>query len=89
MRVAPDGMAWITGGAFRRAARGAQSDQGRPISCAPSYCRRYRPAARYPQAVDTTARHIGFRCVLRSKQAERTDAGLATFLSPAKAPNLT
>ncbi|MFN0115590.1 MAG: formylglycine-generating enzyme family protein, partial [Paracoccaceae bacterium] len=33
--------------------------------CAPNYCRRYRPAARHPQAVDTSTTHIGFRCVWR------------------------
>jgi formylglycine-generating enzyme required for sulfatase activity len=33
--------------------------------CAPSYCRRYRPAARYAEAVETSASHIGFRCVVR------------------------
>ena len=33
--------------------------------CAPNYCRRYRPAARTPQAVDTSTSHLGFRCVLR------------------------
>ena len=33
--------------------------------CAENYCRRYRPAARHPQAVDTGTSHIGFRCVLR------------------------
>ena len=33
--------------------------------CAPSYCRRYRPAARHAQAVDTSTSHIGFRCVIR------------------------
>ena len=31
--------------------------------CAPSYCRRYRPAARHPQPIDTTTSHLGFRCV--------------------------
>jgi formylglycine-generating enzyme required for sulfatase activity len=30
--------------------------------CAENYCRRYRPAARYPQTIDTTTSHIGFRC---------------------------
>ncbi|MEU6858368.1 formylglycine-generating enzyme family protein [Glycomyces sp. NPDC046736] len=30
--------------------------------CAPNYCRRYRPAARLPQTVDTTTGHLGFRC---------------------------
>ena len=33
--------------------------------CAPNYCRRYRPAARMPQAIDTSTCHLGFRCVLR------------------------
>jgi len=33
--------------------------------CAPNYCLRYRPAARQGQAVDTSASHIGFRCVVR------------------------
>jgi formylglycine-generating enzyme len=32
--------------------------------CAPNYCRRYRPAARHPEPIDTSASHIGFRCVL-------------------------
>jgi formylglycine-generating enzyme required for sulfatase activity len=31
--------------------------------CAENYCRRYRPAARYPQTVDSATSHIGFRCV--------------------------
>lgn len=33
--------------------------------CAPSYCLRYRPAARQPESVDTSTSHIGFRCVVR------------------------
>lgn len=33
--------------------------------CAPSYCRRYRPAARHAQPIDSSTSHIGFRCVLR------------------------
>jgi sulfatase modifying factor 1 len=33
--------------------------------CAPSYCLRYRPAARQAQAIETSTGHIGFRCVLR------------------------
>ncbi|WP_371346265.1 formylglycine-generating enzyme family protein [Ancylobacter sp. IITR112] len=33
--------------------------------CAPSYCRRYRPAARHPQTLDTASVHIGFRCIRR------------------------
>lgn len=34
--------------------------------CAPNYCRRYRPAARMAQPVDTSTSHLGFRCVLRA-----------------------
>jgi len=34
--------------------------------CAPNYCRRYRPAARHPQPIDSSTSHIGFRCVKRS-----------------------
>jgi formylglycine-generating enzyme required for sulfatase activity len=33
--------------------------------CAPSYCLRYRPAARQFEAVDTSTGHLGFRCVVR------------------------
>ena len=33
--------------------------------CAPSYCRRYRPAARHAEAIDTSTSHLGFRCVVR------------------------
>jgi sulfatase modifying factor 1 len=36
--------------------------------CAPNYCRRYRPAARHAQPVDTSTCHIGFRCVVREPQ---------------------
>jgi formylglycine-generating enzyme len=33
--------------------------------CAPNYCRRYRPAARFPEPVDTSTCHLGFRCIVR------------------------
>jgi formylglycine-generating enzyme len=33
--------------------------------CAPNYCRRYRPAARHAQPIDTGMSHVGFRCVVR------------------------
>ncbi|QQO46779.1 formylglycine-generating enzyme family protein [Paracoccus sp. MC1862] len=33
--------------------------------CAPNHCRRYRPAARQPQAADSSTSHIGFRCLRR------------------------
>ncbi|MFE7504275.1 formylglycine-generating enzyme family protein [Promicromonospora sp. NPDC057488] len=37
--------------------------KGGSFLCADTYCRRYRPAARRPQAVDTGMSHVGFRCV--------------------------
>ena len=33
--------------------------------CSPNYCQRYRPAARYPEPVDTSTSHVGFRCIIR------------------------
>jgi formylglycine-generating enzyme required for sulfatase activity len=33
--------------------------------CAPNYCRRYRPAARMSQPIDTGTSHLGFRCIVR------------------------
>jgi formylglycine-generating enzyme required for sulfatase activity len=35
--------------------------------CSPNYCQRYRPAARFPEAVDTSTSHVGFRCVVRPR----------------------
>jgi formylglycine-generating enzyme required for sulfatase activity len=37
--------------------------------CAPNYCRRYRPAARYAQPIDTSTCHVGFRCIARETAA--------------------
>ena len=34
--------------------------------CAPNYCRRYRPAARFPEPIDTSTSHLGFRCIIRA-----------------------
>jgi formylglycine-generating enzyme required for sulfatase activity len=39
--------------------------KGGSFLCAPNYCRRYRPAARMAQPIDTSACHVGFRCVRR------------------------
>jgi sulfatase modifying factor 1 len=44
--------------------------KGGSFLCAPNYCRRYRPAARMPQPVDTGTCHIGFRCIVRSGNPE-------------------
>lgn len=42
--------------------------KGGSFLCAPNYCRRYRPAARMPQPVDTSTCHLGFRCIVRVKK---------------------
>jgi formylglycine-generating enzyme required for sulfatase activity len=39
--------------------------KGGSFACAPNYCHRYRPAARQPHAAQTSACHLGFRCVRR------------------------
>ena len=36
--------------------------------CAPNYCRRYRPAARHAEPIDTSTSHVGFRCVQRGEK---------------------
>jgi formylglycine-generating enzyme required for sulfatase activity len=38
--------------------------------CAPNYCLRYRPAARQGESVESSACHIGFRCIVRSDAAD-------------------
>lgn len=40
--------------------------KGGSFLCAANYCRRYRPAARMAQPVDTSTCHLGFRCVVRA-----------------------
>lgn len=39
--------------------------KGGSFLCAPNYCVRYRPAARYPEAIDTSTNHIGMRMIAR------------------------
>jgi len=41
--------------------------------CAPNYCRRYRPAARHPEPIDTSTSHVGFRCVVRDTKRKRPE----------------
>jgi sulfatase modifying factor 1 len=40
--------------------------KGGSYLCAPNYCRRYRPAARMAQGIDTSTCHLGFRCIVRT-----------------------
>ncbi len=59
-----------TGGAvLRRVLKGGSH------LCSPNYCLRYRPAARQGEAVDTSACHIGFRCIVRSDVAAARSGG--------------
>jgi sulfatase modifying factor 1 len=55
------------------AAPGAQEHRlvikGGSHLCAPSYCLRYRPAARQSETPDTSTSHLGFRCVVRGSAA--------------------
>jgi formylglycine-generating enzyme required for sulfatase activity len=43
--------------------------KGGSYLCAPNYCRRYRPAARMAQPIDTSTCHLGFRCIVRVNPA--------------------
>jgi formylglycine-generating enzyme len=52
--------------------------KGGSFLCAPNYCRRYRPAARMAQPVDTAACHLGLRMIVRPK-AVTGDAPLTTI----------
>jgi sulfatase modifying factor 1 len=44
---------------------GRKVTKGGSHLCAPNYCRRYRPAARMAQPVDTSISHLGFRLIIR------------------------
>ncbi|HLT09990.1 MAG TPA: SUMF1/EgtB/PvdO family nonheme iron enzyme, partial [Micromonosporaceae bacterium] len=39
--------------------------KGGSFLCAQNYCRRYRPAARMAQPIDSPICHLGFRCIVR------------------------
>lgn len=39
--------------------------KGGSYLCSANYCRRYRPAARSPQQIDSTTSNLGFRCIVR------------------------
>jgi formylglycine-generating enzyme required for sulfatase activity len=42
-----------------------QVTKGGSHLCAPSYCLRYRPAARQGHTVRSSTGHLGFRCIIR------------------------
>lgn len=41
--------------------------KGGSFLCAANYCQRYRPAAKFPQPVDSPTSHLGFRCIIRER----------------------
>jgi len=43
--------------------------KGGSFLCAANYCQRYRPAAKFPQPVDSPTSHLGFRCIIREQQS--------------------
>jgi formylglycine-generating enzyme required for sulfatase activity len=45
--------------------------KGGSYLCAENYCRRYRPAARIPQAADSSSSNVGFRCAADLPDSER------------------
>jgi formylglycine-generating enzyme required for sulfatase activity len=49
--------------------------KGGSFLSAPNYCQRYRPAARLPQSLESTACDLGFRCVVRTGADLRLDFG--------------
>ncbi len=51
----------LSGGRFP-----ARTIRGGSHLCTVQYCFRYRPAARQPQTIDTSAGHLGFRCAARA-----------------------
>jgi formylglycine-generating enzyme len=49
--------------------------KGGSYLCAPNYCRRYRPAARMAQPIDTAICHLGFRCLIRAGKTRSHSRG--------------
>jgi formylglycine-generating enzyme required for sulfatase activity len=49
--------------------------KGGSYLCAPNYCRRYRPAARMAQGIDTSTCHLGFRCIVRERTEPSAPSG--------------
>jgi formylglycine-generating enzyme len=45
--------------------------KGGSYLCAPNYCRRYRPAARMAQPIDTSTCHVGLRLIVRPSSEVR------------------
>ena len=57
--------------------------KGGSFLCAESYCRRYRPAARIPQLIDTGTCHQGFRCIIRKQAPTKRAASRKRHSPPA------
>ncbi len=44
--------------------------KGGSFLCSENYCRRYRPAARSPQPIDSSVSNVGFRCIIRPDRVD-------------------
>lgn len=53
--------------------------KGGSFLCAPTYCRRYRPAARMAQPIDTSTCHVGFRLIIRTRDPAPAESAPATI----------
>lgn len=56
--------------------------KGGSFLCAPNYCRRYRPAARMAQPIDTSTCHVGIRLVVRPKEVKEQLTNRFASLDP-------
>src|SRR5689334_19943219 len=56
--------------------RRGQGPEGGSHLCAPNYCRRYRPAARHAEPVDTSTSHVGFRWPKKTGQGQSNPPAL-------------
>jgi len=45
--------------------------KGGSLLCEPNYCRRYRPASRMAQPIDTPTCQLGFSCIVRGANAPK------------------
>jgi formylglycine-generating enzyme required for sulfatase activity len=53
--------------------------KGGSYLCAPNYCRRYRPAARMAQPIDTSTCHVGLRLMVKPRSHSHGNLKLVDF----------
>lgn len=55
--------------------------KGGSFLCAPNYCRRYRPAARMAQPIDTSTCHVGLRLIVRPPKVPQEKGTVVSIAS--------